>query len=192
MRSYARAVALITMIIAGDVALPEERGLVPLVPWKVLQPGDVVDAPLVLFWIPSSPEAMRRSTMLTSEHLTSFSSRCVAMRVVRFDDGARLARLHVEEELPMAVLADKDGNVLGSVKQMNGKLSVLAVEALVRNVLDERESAAEKLLDEARRRAEDDDLDAALELYEVVVASRCVCPRQAKTAQKAMRKLARR
>lgn len=191
MRSCARSVALVTLIITGVVALPEERGLVPLVPWKVLQSGEVVDAPLVLFWIPASPEAMRRSTMLTSESLTLYSSRCVAMRVVRFDDGARLAKLEVEEELPMAVLADHEGNVLGSVKNNHGRLSVFEVEALVREALDERESMAEKLLRDARQRAEEGDLDAALELYGVVAESRCLCPRQAKAAQKALKKLER-
>jgi hypothetical protein len=189
MRSCVRSVALVTLIAAGVIALPEERGLVPLVPWKVLQPNEVVEAPLVLFWIPSSPEAMRRSTMLTSESLTLFSSRCVAMRVVRFDDGARLAKLQAEEELPMAVLADKEGNVLGSVKNSGGRLSVFEVEELVRGVLDERESMAEKLLHDARQRAEEGATDAALELYSVVAESRCLCPRQAKAAQKALRKL---
>jgi hypothetical protein len=191
MRSCARSLALVTLMVAGVVALPDERGLVPLVPWKVLQPGEVVNAPLVLFWIPASPEAMRRSTMLTSESLTLFSSRCVAMRVVRFDDGARLAKLQAEEELPMAVLADKEGNVLGTVKNIHGRLSVFEVEGLVREALDERESMAEKLLLDARQRADEGNLDAALELYEVVAESRCLCPRQAKAAQKALRKLER-
>src|SRR5690349_6456029 len=115
MQRWARTVAWVALIVAGVGVHPEERDLVPLVPWKVLQPGEVIPAPLTLFWIPASPEAMRRSSMLTSNNLTIFSSRCVAMRVVRFDDGARLAKLNVEEELPVAVLADRDGNILGSV-----------------------------------------------------------------------------
>jgi hypothetical protein len=189
---WARSVALVALIAAGAGALPEEPGLVPLVPWKVLQHDEVITAPLALFWIPDSPEAMRRSTMLTSDSLTQFSSRCVAMRVVRFDDGARLASLQVEAELPVAILADRDGNILGSVTSAHGRLSVREVEDLVRAALDERESQAEKLLEAARERAEAGDVDAAQELYEKVSEARCVCPRQAKVAAKALRRLERR
>ncbi len=192
MRHWARAVAMVALIAAGTHVLPEQRGLVPLVPWKVLQPGEVLHAPLVLFWIPASPETMRRSTMLTSHKLTLFSGRCVAMRVVRFDDGARLAKLHVEAELPVAVLADANGNILGSVQSNYGRLPVIAVEELVRNALGERESQAETLLDQARELAARGDVEGALDLYEKVSEARCLCPRQAKAAQKALRRLERR
>lgn len=191
MRRWARSAALVALVVAGAHALPEERGLVPLVPWKVLQPDEAIEAPLVLFWIPASPDTMRRSAMLTSDSLTLFSSRCVAMRVVRFDDGARLAKLRVATELPVAVLAAGDGAMLGSVKSSHGRLSVREVEELVRNALDTRESLADKLLDEARQRAEAGDQDAALELYEKVSEARCLCPRQAKLAQKALKRLER-
>ena len=189
MQRWARSFALVALLLAGVNALPEEPGLVSLVPWKVLEPDETINAPLALFWIPASPEAMRRSTMLTSNELTLFSSRCVAMRVVRFDDGARLAKLQVEAELPVAVLADRDGNIIGSVTAEHGRLSVVEVEDLVRHALDERESQAEKLLDAARQRAEEGDVDTALELYEKVSEARCLCPRQAKVAQKALRRL---
>ncbi len=193
MSHWARAVALVALIAAGTPAFPEERGLVPLVPWRVLQPDEVLTAPLVLFWIPSSPDAMRRSAMLTSDSLTTFSARCVAMRVVRFDDDNRLAKLEVEveEDLPLALLADRDGNILGSVHSSHGRLSVVDVEELVRNELDERESQAETLLDEARKLAEHGDTGAALKLYEKVAEARCLCPRQAKVAQKALKRLER-
>ena len=191
MLHWARLVALVASIAAGPHALPDGRGLAPLVPWKVLESDEVLTAPLVLFWIPSSPDAMRRSTMLTSDSLMLFSARCVAMRVVRFDDDTRLAKLEVEEELPMAVLTDGRGRILGSVKSTYGRLSVADVEELVRNELSEREAQSETLLDEARELTERGDVDAALELYEKVVEARCLCPRQAKAAQKALRRLER-
>jgi len=191
MSHWARSFALVALLSAGAHAVPGERGLVPLVPWKILQPEEVIDAPLVLFWIPASPDAMRRSTMLTSDSLTSFSSRCIAMRVVRFDDEPRLAKLRVDAELPVAVLTDGDGNVLGSVTSSRGRLSVVEVEELVRNELDTRASQAETLLDEARELAERGDVDGALALYEKVAEARCLCPRQAKAASKALRRLDR-
>ena len=192
MQRWARTVAWVALIVAGVEVLPEDRGLVPLVPWKVLEPGEAITAPLTLFWIPASPEAMRRSTMLTSDSLTLFSSRCVAMRVVRFDDGARLAKLHVEAELPVAVLTDSEGKILGTVTNRKGRLSVREVEELVRAALDERESQAEKLLDAARQHADAGEVDTALELYEKVSEARCLCPRQAKAAAKALRRLEKR
>ncbi len=191
MRRLARSVAMVALFLAGAHGLAGDEGLAPLVPWKVLQPGEPIHAPLVLFWIPASPEAMRRSAMLTSDSLTLFSSRCVAMRVVRFDDGARLAKLQVEAELPVAVLTDGEGSILGEVKSTRGRLSVREVEELVRGALNERESQAEKLLDEARAHANRGDADAALDLYEEVAQARCLCPRQAKVAAKALRRLER-
>lgn len=193
MSRWARTVALVALIAAGTPAFPEERGLVPLVPWRVLQPDEVLTAPLVLFWIPASPDAMRRSAMLTSDDLTAFSARCVAMRVVRFDDDNRLAKLEVEgeEDLPLAVLADRAGHILGSVRSSHGRLSVMDVEELVRTELNERESQAETLLDEARKLAEHGDTVGALELYEKVSEARCLVPRQAKVAQKALKRLER-
>ncbi len=194
MQRWARSFALVALVLAGVEALPEDGGvengdLVSLVPWKVLEPNEVITSPLALFWIPASPEAMRHSTMLTSNDLTLFSSRCVAMRVVRFDDGARLARLQVEAELPVAVLADREGNIVGTVTAEHGRLSVRDVEDLVRHALDERESQAEKLLAAARQHADGGDVDTALELYEKVSEARCLCPRQAKVAAKALRRL---
>ena len=192
MRHWARLVALVAFIAAGPRALPDGRGLAPLVPWKVLEPDEVLSSPLVLFWIPSSPDAMRRSAMLISDDLTLFSSRCVAMRVVRFDDDTRLANLRVDADLPVAVLTDGEGNVLGSVESSHGRLSVVEVEELVRNELAARESQAETLLDEARGLAARGDAEGAAALYEEVSKARCLCPRQAKAAQKALRRLERR
>ena len=191
MSRWARLVALVALIAAGKPALPDDGELVPLVPWKVLQPGEAIAAPLVLFWIPPSPEAMRRSAMLTSDDLTQFSERCVAMRVVRFDDDTRLATLHIDEDLPAAVLTDRDGNILGTVRHRGGRLVVSEVEDLVRDALGRREAQAETLLDRARKLAEDGDVEGAQELYEKVAEARCVCPRQAKAATRALRNLAR-
>lgn len=184
----ARSIVLFALILAGVHALPDEQRHVSLVPWKVLERGEVVDAPLVLFWVPDSASSMRRSPMLTSDDLTLYSARCVAMRVVRLDDEARLASLGVGDNLPVAVLADRGGNVIGSAPANN----ILEVEELVRDELNLRAFAADALLDDARRHAEVGDVAAALDLYRKVWDARCLCPRQGKIAQKAMRRLAKR
>ena len=189
---WVRCIAVIAVVAAGATALPAEARHASLVPWKVLEPGERVDAPLVLFWVPSSREELRRSPLLTSDELTLYSSRCVAMRVVRGDDGARLAELHVEGELPVAVLADGAGRVIATVEGERGGLSVHEVEELVREELETRAASADALLDEARRLASGGDVGAAQELYRQVWNARCLCPRQGKVAQKALRRLAKR
>ncbi len=182
--------AAVAFLAAGANLLAAGDARVTLVPWEVLDPAEPVDAPLVLFWIPATPDELRRSDLLTSYDLTLFSSRCVAMRVVRFNDSARLASLDVGPEVPMVVLTDHEGNVLGRVAADDGELPLAEVEDLVREELDEREARAEALLDRARDRAEDHDERAALSLYQQVWAERCVCPRQARDAKRAMKKLA--
>lgn len=190
MRHLARCVVLIVVVSTGARVFPVTRSLAALVPWKVLEPDEEVTTPLVLYWIPPSADAVRRSPMLTSNDLTRYSARCVAMRVVRVDDTARLVKLRVDEELPVAVLADGEGNVLGSVDAKGGgRLSVIEVESLVGGVLHQRELAAERLLDDARALSNRDDVAGALDLYRRVLDARCVVPRQAKAAEKAIRRL---
>jgi len=185
---WVRAIVVVALVAAGVVASPEEQRHVSLVPWKILGPSDVADAPLTLFWIPDSAGAMRRSPLLTSDELTRFSARCVAMRVVRFDDDVRLATLGVEDELPVAVLADRNGRVIGSVAGED----VADVEDLVRDELDTRTFQADSMLDAARRHADAGRRDAAMALYREVWGARCLCPRQGKLAGRALKKLERR
>jgi phage FluMu protein gp41 len=191
MRRLVRVAAAAALLFSGAL-LPAGETYTAMVPWRVVEPGGTVDAPLVLFWIPSSVDELRRSDLLSSDELTLFSSRCVAMRVVRLNDDARMAKLEVGDALPMAVLARQDGEIIGRVTGVDGVLSVVEVEALVREELDRRTTQAEELLDRARVRAEANDHDAALAMYQSVWDARCLCPRQGKDAKKALRKLGRR
>ena len=188
MNRWARSIVMVAVFAAGVHAPADGQRHVSLVPWKVLEPGQGVDAPLVLFWIPESPGAMRRSPLLTSDELTRYSARCVAMRVVRSDDRVRLSRLGVGDELPVAVLADRYGRVIGSVSGDD----LAEVENLVRDELDSRTFEADRLLVDARARAVEGDVAGAVTLYREVWAARCMCPRQGKVAQKALRRLERR
>ena len=191
MAQRARVIAAIAFVLAGAAALAGEDDHLSLVPWKVIAPDQALDAPLTLLWIPASADEVRRSDLLTSAELTLLSSRCVAMRVVRSDDSARLARLKLGEELPVAVLVEREGRVVGHVDAENGTLTLTKVEALVRSEVNEREGRAEAALDEARRRAESGELEAALAIYTSLWEQRCVCPRQGKAARRAMKKIRR-
>lgn len=178
--------ASIAVLLTSAHALGGGDAHVSLVPWKVLESSERGEhAALFLFWIPASQDELRRSPLLTSDELTLFSSHCVAMRIVRLDDRETLNRLGVNEELPSAVLTGADGTVIGRANPRNAA----EVEALVREELEGRALAAEAMLDEAREKADEGEVDAALEIYREVRAQKCVCPRQARAAQRAMRKL---
>jgi hypothetical protein len=188
----ARVAVALTFLAAGVQLLPAGESRVSLVPWKVLAPEDVVDAPLVLFWVPASPDEVRRSPLLTSAELTLYSSRCVAMRVVRVDDRVRLSRLAVDDDVPVAILTTREGEIVGHVEGEGGRLPVREVEELVREELGRRAAEADALLDRARERAANRETDAALEIYRRVWESRCTCPRQGKDAGRALKKLGKR
>jgi hypothetical protein len=87
------------------------------------------------------------------------------------------------------VLTDRTGKVIGRVTSERGAISVMEVEDLVREELDRRAEESEAILDRAEERVEASDVDGAAALYRAVWAERCVCPRQARAAKKALRKL---
>ena len=186
MRRSLSGIALIAIALTGATALSADDAYVSLVPWKVVEPGEQRETvPLALYWVPSSRDELRRSALLTSDELTLFAARCVAMRIVRLDDRETLKKLEVDGELPDAILADQEGDVIARAPAEN----LAAVEAMVRNELDERAVAAEALLREARAKADAGELAAAISLYRRVSEQRCVCPRPANAARRALKRL---
>lgn len=181
------AIAVFSLAAAAHTLAQPGRGA--LVPWKIIQPGRVEAAPLTLYWIPATRGEMRRSPLLASDELTLYSSRCVLMRVVRIDDRARLTQLAGGEELPLVALVDQAGEIVGKVTAEAGDINLSSVERLVRLELERRGAAADALLDSARSKADEGDIDAATALYREVADARCTCPRQAKDATRALRKL---
>ncbi len=165
---------------------------VAFVPWKVLDPASAPSGALmVLYWIPSQPDELKRSDMVHSKTLTAYAARCVAMQVVRADDSVRLASLDISQKLPLAILADSKGQVIARLGGGGAPLRASDVEMMVRTAFDEREQLAEAMLDAARDRAAEGDRVAAADRYSQVLAQRCAFPRLAKEAQRALRKLER-
>jgi hypothetical protein len=159
------------------------------VPWKVLERGATAeDKPFVLFWVPASPDEMRRSGLITSERLTLYSARCIGMNVVRNDDASMLEQLGATELQPVAILVER-GKEVARVLSEAGALSTGAVESMVRQAFDTREAALNAMLDRASTRAAAGERDAAIDLYRQVAAHGCAFPRLAKTAQRALRRL---
>lgn len=187
MRRRAFSIVVIALVLTAAAVQAGEGSHPSLVPWKVVEIGAPAErSPLTLFWVPASPEELRRSDLLASDELTLYSSQCVAMRIVRLDDRETLDRLGITEELPVVVLMDAAGDV---VERAGSPISLADVESMVRDELDDRAEAAEAMLDEAAEKADDGDVDAAIALYREVWEQRCVCPRQAKAAHRALRRL---
>jgi hypothetical protein len=163
-------------------------GHVLFVPWKVLGPGDSVsNAPLTVYWIPASPDEMRRSDFITSRALALFASRCVSMHVVRADDLDRLEMLKAES-LPMVLVFDGSAEI-GRVANHGGPLRLADVETIVRQAIDAREFACDAILDSAKKKIAAGESAAAIELYRKVWDQRCAFPRQGREAQRALKRM---
>jgi hypothetical protein len=159
------------------------------VPWKVLNVGDTpAKGELVLNWIPATREEIRHSPLITSRPLALYASQCVAMQIIRPDDSDTIEQLGAEQ-LPAAVLVDGDATVVARVKSDGGALRTIDVEKMVRDALANRDRELDHVLDSARTKADAGERDAAVDLYRRVCASRCLFPRKARDAERALSKL---
>ena len=160
-----------------------------VVPWKVLQP-DVppVAAPLILYWFPATKEEVKGNELLSSRALTLASTQCVGMQIVVPGDTENLAKWEVAGKLPAAILAG-DGKAIARVDAESGKLRMSKLEDVVRAELKARETALDKLLDDAKTKEKAGDKDGAIALYNQVWEQRCLAPKKARGAQKALARL---
>ncbi len=159
------------------------------VPWKLRAPEDPpLTAGLVLYWFPSSAEELRRSSLRTSRSLALHASRCVSMEVAAADSPVRRT-LAAGVTLPVAVLATADGSLVGRAENKDKFLRVAQVEKLVEVEIDRREKTLTRQIDEAKAKAKAGDTAAAIPLYRSVLAERCLFPKKAKDATKALKKL---
>ena len=158
------------------------------VPWRVLEIADPAPSSLlVLYWIPSSPEELKRSSLVTSPVLLGYAARCVAMHIVRVDDSARIKHFGATDQLPAAVLIDVRGQIVSRITTQDGagELHAGEVEKMVRDTIDTREMECVRMLDSAK----DMDPQNAADVYRKVIEQRCAFPRLAKEAQRALKKI---
>ena len=86
------------------------------VPWKLMNPTDA-PAPggLVVYWFPASDNELKNSSLRNSRTLALYAAQCVTMGVA--DAGTPLGqRFAADEKLPVAVLAQSDGKVIGKAQ----------------------------------------------------------------------------
>jgi hypothetical protein len=160
------------------------------VPWKVIPHGEAPPPGLlVLYWIPQSRDDFRRSELLTYRPLTTYSPQCVALCVVQADDEATIERLGASGKLPIAVLESEDGRVIGDVEHERGALRAPAVDKLLRDEIAAREKGLDRDLDDAPKKLNAGDRDAAVALYRRVWEQRCLFPQHAREAERALKRL---
>jgi tetratricopeptide (TPR) repeat protein len=159
------------------------------VPWRLITPQDPpVSVGLIVYWLPSSTEEFKKSSLLNSRALSLYASQCVTMGVV--DAGTPLGKKLVSgDKLPVAVLALPDGTAVGKAENQNGYLKVDQVEKLVEAEMKKRESAAKEKLEDAKSKAKAGDSQNAIAEYREVLGQKCLLPNQAKDAAKNLKKL---
>jgi hypothetical protein len=182
------AAAILTLALLSAHAA-DGGGLV-FVPWKLLNPGEPLPvSELVLYWIPLSSDDFRRSELLTYQPLTTYSRDCVSLSVIRADDSKTIARLEASGKLPMAVLAGADGRVIAAVPNEHGALRAASVDKLLRDTIHAREESLDRDLDDAPKKLGVGDREGAVALYRRVWEHRCLFPRHAREAERALKKL---
>ena len=159
------------------------------VPWRIVKSSDPpVKDGLVLYWFPTGQRELDKSSLRSSRILTLYASQCVTLGVA--DAAGPLGqKLASGEKLPVAVLAQPDGTVLGKAENKDGFLRVEQVEKLVESEVKKRDSAAKERLEDAKNRAKAGDKTGAIAELRQVMEQKCMFPNRAKDAAKELKKL---
>ena len=168
-------------------SMPAEQ--VYRVPWRVNKPGDPpVSAGLLLYWFPSSQQELEKSSLLYSRTLSLYASQCVNLVIV--DARTPIGEKFVAgDKLPVAVLAQPDGTLVGKAENKDGYLKVGQVEKLLESEVKKREDAIKEKLEDAKSKAKTGDNQTAIQEYRTVLDQKCLFPGKAKDATKALKKL---
>jgi len=173
---------------SGASGMTVEQETYP-VPWRLRGPKDPpLTEGLVMFWFPTGVDELRRSSLRNSRILTLYASHCVSMEVAdaRSPVGQKFAG---EATLPIAVLAQADGTVIGKAENKNGFLKVDQLEELLGNEMKRREETLKAQLRQAKEKEKSGDTQGAIPVYRSVLEQKCLFPSQAKNAAKALKKL---
>jgi len=168
-------------------AMPTEQ--VYRVPWRVSKPGDppILEG-LLLYWFPSSAPELQKSSLLYSRTLSMYATQCVNLLVA--DAGTpEGTKLVAGDKLPVAVLAEPNGNLVAKAENKDGYLKVDQVERLLESEVKKRESAVKERLEDAKNKAKSGDNQTAIQEYRTVLEQKCLFPGKAKDAAKALKKL---
>ena len=158
------------------------------VPWKMRTEKDPPAKGLILYWLPSSTNEFKKSSLQNSRILSMYATQCVAMEIA--DYGTPLGqKLLGESKPPVAVLTTAEGTQIAKAENKNGMLKVDQAEKLVDAEMKQRQSAVEARLKEAKEKQKAGDNEGAIKLFSSVVEQKCLFPGKAKDAAKELKKL---
>src|SRR5690242_18084970 len=101
-----------------------------LVPWKGLTAAEAAPKEgLIVYWFPASADEYQRSSLRESRTLQLYSQQCVNMLVA--DAGTQWGKKFAVTAVPVAVIAEPDGSIIGRLENTKGKLKVGDLERLV-------------------------------------------------------------
>jgi len=160
-----------------------------MVPWKLVKAEDApIKQGLAVYWIPSGPDEVTRSSLRESRTLQMYSQQCVSMGLV--DPRSAIGQKYVPDgKVPAVVMIQSDGTVVGKLESKDGKLRVGDLEKLVDNQMKKMEDSLKEKLESAKSKAKAGDNDAAIAEYRSVYEQKCLFPKRAKDAQKELKKL---
>lgn len=161
-----------------------------LVPWHFLEKGGaLLDAPLVLYWLPASSKETERSPLLSSQELVRDADRCLSFEIVLPEDRVTIEKFGATGKLPAAILADAKGSVLHRVDGAGGRLAIPSVEKMVRDEFNRRGEAMYATVVEAKKRVASGDKQGAIDLYRKLWDERCLAPAVGLDAQQSLKDL---
>ncbi len=146
------------------------------VPWRVSRPEDPpISSGLLLYWFPSSVQEFQRSSLLFSRTLSLYATQCVSLLVT--DAGTPIGtKLAAGDKLPVAVLAQPDGTLVGKAENKDGYLKVEQGEKLLEGEGKKRESAIKEKREDAKNKAKTGDNKTAIREYGTGLEKRCLVP----------------
>ncbi|MGH9418534.1 MAG: tetratricopeptide repeat protein, partial [Thermoanaerobaculia bacterium] len=157
-----------------------------IVPWKSIGPQDKpLTTPLVVMWFPSDKSETDNAELNVSRTLILYSAQCIGLQLVKPDDANTIAKFDVVTKRP-AVLLVADGKVIDHVDATDRRIAVSSVENMIHRELYKHESAADDLLETAKKQT---DKDATIAAYQKVWEQHCLLPKQGREAQKALKRL---
>src|SRR5262249_50307681 len=146
------------------------------VPWRVSKPDDPpISSGVLLYWFPSSVQEFQRSSLLFSRTLSPYATQCVSLLVTEAATPGG-AKLVAGDKLPVAVLAQPDGTLVGKAENKDGYLKVEQVEKLLDGEFKKRESAVKERLESAKSKVKSGDSQTAIQEYRTVLEQKCLFP----------------
>jgi tetratricopeptide (TPR) repeat protein len=159
-----------------------------VVPWKLVQPTDQLKDGLAVYWFPASVEEVNKSSLRESRTLQLYSQQCVTMGLA--DARTSMGQKFVPDgKLPVALIVQPDGTVVGKLESKDGKLRVGDLEKLVESEMKKRDAAVKEKMESAKGKLKSGDKDGAIAELQTVLQQKCMFPSRAKDAAKELKKL---